>query len=153
MIFKFNENVFFQIWNCLKQFLSFWKHKCIWHFPHLSDMSIEHWRRKQRFPFSSTSGQWCVPSYLTSTIASIPLYLTIAIGFATIGFLPTIGVGKRLLFIGQPGAWIGAFPTSSKPSVTPFWNWIRITVFLLVTVGPYKSAAPLGINIEISTSL
>ena len=60
----------------------------------------------------------------------------LAIGFATIGFLPTIGVGKRLLFIGQPGAWIGAFPTSSKPSVTPFWNWIRITVFLLVTVGP-----------------
>ena len=74
-------------------------------FAHLTDVTIEH--ILQRFLSSSNSGQWCVSSYLTP-----------AIGFVTIGFLLTVGVGERLFFFGRPSALIGAFLASSKASAT-----------------------------------
>ena len=55
-------------------------------------------------------------------MVSVPLYLTSIIDFATTGFFPKVGFGKRLFFFGQPGALIGDFPASSKVSATRFVN-------------------------------
>ena len=112
--------------NCIRYFFDYeiaWNYSCpfgsisAFGIFHLTEASIEH--TMKQFLFSSKSGQWCVPSYLT-----------FAIGFVTIVFLPTLGFGERLLLFGRPDAYNDASPASSNASAASFANWSSQLVFL-----------------------